>query len=134
MPRYPHWIESQNVSPPPRAHQNSYWQLLELRCVIILEKRRVYQSNNDGHKICGNCHAKLSFDQKPVYACISPHSLVHKNSVEYGTNCGSCKGQLVYIRPADECRGCIEEFRRADIARLHEGQGLRVDPTWVDTK
>ena len=134
MPRYPRWTESQSASPPPRAHQNNYWQLLELRCVIVPEKCRVYQNNDDGHKICGTCHTKLPLDQEPAYACINPHNLVHKNSVEYGTNCGSCEKQLVNIRPADECRGCIEEFRRADVARLYEGRGLRVDPTWVDNK
>ena len=129
---YPHWTENQSTSSPPGTRQNTYRHLMELRCVTTLERCRVYQNYGDYHKICGTCHAKLPFGQEPAYGCIVPHNLVHKNSIESGTNCTFCERQLVNVRPADECRGCIEEFQRTNIVRLYEGRGVQVVPTWIN--
>jgi len=116
----------------PKTQFDNYRYLMKLRCVTTLKKHRLYQSLSDHHKICGSCYANTPAKLKAIYAFVVPHNLVHRDSVQYQENCTSCGKEVINVKPADECRGCIEEFRRADQTILSQGWGVPVIATWVE--
>jgi len=109
----------------PRDHPETYGYLLELRCVAP-SKNQIYQCKPDSYKICSSCFLKVPEEYQREYIVVPPHSLVHKNSVENQMNCTRCYKTIVKVRPAEECRGCIEEYFSVDKAYLEEGWGAPV--------
>jgi len=114
----------------PKTQFDNYRFLMKLRCVTM--KHRLYQSLSDHHKICGSCYANTPANLKPIYAFVMPHNQVHRHSVHYQENCTACGKEVINVKPADECRGCIKEFRRADQAVLSRGWEVPVIATWVE--
>jgi len=55
-------------------------------------------------------HANTSDNLK--YAFVMPHNVIHRNSVHNQENCTARGKEVINVKPADENRGCIEEFRR----------------------
>lgn len=109
----------------PRYYPETYGYLMELRCVKLLEDN-IYQNTTNNYKICSSCYINTSDERKAEYAIIATHNLVHKNSVENHQNCTSCDKLIVRIKPADECRACIEEYLHTDKEYLDQGWGAPV--------
>jgi len=107
----------------PKIQFDNYRYLMKLRCVTTLKRHRLYQSLGDHHKICGSCYANTPTKLKHTYAFVVPHNLVHRDSVRYQGNCTACGKEVINVKPADECRGYIEEFRRVDQTLLSQGIG-----------
>jgi len=116
----------------PRDHPETYSYLFELQCIISLEGE-IYQRISDCYKICSLCFFKIPEDYQQEYAVVAPHNLVHRASVENQTRCTQCYKKIIKIRPAEECKGCIEKYLNTDKAYLSEGWGAPVFARWEET-
>lgn len=109
----------------PENHPETYGYLLELRCVTSLVIF-LWQSLEDGHKICDRCYANASREEKTTYALVFPHNLVHKTSADHQKNCTFCNKIIINIKPASECRGCIGVAEFTSRQYLDDGWGAPV--------
>jgi len=115
----------------PNDYPKAYEYLMELRCVMALEEY-IYQDINDNYKICIECYNNTSDEYKNAYAPVAPHNLVHKNSADNQINCTYCHKKIVQVKPAHECRGCIEEYLHTPQDYLNEGWGSQVIQRWQE--
>jgi len=106
----------------PKTQFDNYRFLMKLQCVTTLKRHRLYQSLSDHHNICGSCYTTTPANLKPIYAFVVLHSLIHRDSMHYQENCTTWWQRNNKRKPADECRGCIEEFRcRPSITKSKMG-------------
>ncbi|KMQ85639.1 hypothetical protein RF55_15676 [Lasius niger] len=112
-------------------HHDTYQNLMDLRRVTLSEDD-VYQDSADFNKICKECHVKALAESDQEFMMIPPHNLVHKISADNQTNCTMCNTVIIKLRPAKECRGCIEEYLYADQDYLAEGWAIPVVTRWTE--
>lgn len=113
----------------PIDYPEAYEYLMELRCVLALDER-LYQNGNSHCKVCITCYNNTPDEYKNEYVIVAPHNLVHKNSADHQTHCTHCNTWIVQVRPAHECKACIEEYLNASKDYLDEGWGLQVIQRW----
>lgn len=99
--------------------------LRELRCVTP-RTGPVYQRGVDSSKICQICYFNLSPAQRREYIILPWHNLIHKASVYNQQKCAICGAQIIRIRPATRCQGCLEGYTASDKTLLDYGWGVAV--------
>ena len=114
----------------PKDYPETYKCLLELRCVMTIGER-LYQRTVDKYKICDACFLAIPAENQVEFSIVVPHSLVHKDSVHDQTKCSFCYKPVVKVRPASDCRGCIEEYLHTDHEYLNDGWGAPVYARWI---
>ena len=122
--------EEQNADRPidgvrPEDYPDAYQYLINLRCVT-LAGGDVIQNTTDYYKMCLTCYESGSINREQEYHRIPPHNLIHKNSADNQTRCTICGKEIIIVRRASECRGCIEEYLYADPTLLDQGWGIPV--------
>jgi len=113
------------------GYPETYGYLSEFRCVVSFEGK-IYQRISGGYKICSSCFYKVLEEHQREYAMVPSFNLIHRTSAENQSNCTQCYKIIIKIRPAVECRGCIEEYLTTDEAYLYEGWGAPVFARWEE--
>lgn len=100
--------------------------LQELRCVTPKTGGPIYQKGVDGSKVCQICYFNMPLAQRREYIVLPWHNLVHKMSVYKQQKCAICGVQIVRIRAATQCQGCMQGYTVSDKTLLDYGWGVAV--------
>jgi len=80
-----------------------------------------------------NLRQLLQIPQSKTYLCIRCYIIWSIETLCFIKKT-VCSKEVINVKPADECRGCIEEFQRADQALLSQEWRVSVVATWIEER
>ncbi|XP_011859467.1 PREDICTED: uncharacterized protein LOC105556962 [Vollenhovia emeryi] len=117
----------------PQDHSDTYWMLLQSSCLQKIVNEPIYVSKfYSWVKLCEVCYSERqirgvdAYELKENYHAIT--SRLHRLTWEHKTGCIRCKKELMWVRPAHQCRDCIEEYLvKEDMFNIRENARMNYE-------